>query len=162
MYSNVNACAVGIGRQMNCIEIEFSFDAAHRLYRYAGKCANIHGHSFFVRVTLGYDGVSSDGLSIDFARLKDTIGTWISENWDHAILLRTDDPLVKTLTAAVEILPSTVFVFKKNPTVEVLAEYLAKDVIPYHWPWLAPSVLYVSVYESVKAGAKCEVTHVPD
>ncbi|MCD6102754.1 MAG: 6-carboxytetrahydropterin synthase, partial [Thermotogaceae bacterium] len=32
------------------ISKEFTFDAAHRLMKYKGKCENLHGHTYKLRV----------------------------------------------------------------------------------------------------------------
>ena len=51
---------------------EFSFDSAHFLYGYEGKCSNIHGHRWKVEVTvknafLQRNG-QNKGMIMDFFR----------------------------------------------------------------------------------------------
>lgn len=51
------------------ISKEFTFDAAHHLHCYEGKCKNLHGHTY--KVILGVSGFTDElGLVIDFADLK--------------------------------------------------------------------------------------------
>ena len=56
---------------------EHSFDAAHFLKGYEGKCSNIHGHRWRVVVEIFSDTLKSDthsgGMLVDFDELKDTI-----------------------------------------------------------------------------------------
>lgn len=48
---------------------EFTFDAAHHLHDYEGKCKNLHGHTY--RVVLGLSGYTDErGLMIDFGDKK--------------------------------------------------------------------------------------------
>lgn len=49
---------------------EFTFDAAHHLHCYEGKCKNLHGHTY--RVIFGISGYVDDiGIVIDFGDIKD-------------------------------------------------------------------------------------------
>lgn len=45
------------------------FDAAHFLPGYNGKCANLHGHTWLVEVTVR-SATLNDGMVIDFADIK--------------------------------------------------------------------------------------------
>ncbi len=48
---------------------EFTFDAAHHLHCYEGKCKNLHGHTY--KVIFGISGfVDEIGLVIDFSDIK--------------------------------------------------------------------------------------------
>lgn len=57
------------------ISRKFSFDSAHHLPGYIGKCANVHGHHWVGE--LAVDGnIGRDGMVIDFKFLKD----WLEKN----------------------------------------------------------------------------------
>lgn len=48
---------------------EFTFDSAHHLHCYEGKCKNLHGHTY--KVIFGISGFVDDrGLMIDFGDIK--------------------------------------------------------------------------------------------
>lgn len=70
----------------------FTFDSAHFLPGHKGKCANVHGHTYRLEVTVARKnaslavGGSSDGMVIDFADLKDIVNTEIIEKVDHKLL----------------------------------------------------------------------------
>ncbi|MBR4555424.1 MAG: 6-carboxytetrahydropterin synthase QueD, partial [Ruminococcus sp.] len=64
-------------------------DSAHFLAGYKGKCANIHGHRWTVRVTVsGEELISSGekrGMLIDFADLKAAVRT-LADELDHTLI----------------------------------------------------------------------------
>lgn len=75
----------------------FSFETAHILYGYDGKCKNVHGHSYKLFVTL--KGVPIDdihheknGMVMDFGDLKSIVNEEIVDVWDHAIMLNALSP----------------------------------------------------------------------
>ena len=63
----------------------FSFDAAHFLPGYNGKCADMHGHTWKVELTV--EGVVDvlSGMVLDFVLLKKIVEPWI-EMLDHKLL----------------------------------------------------------------------------
>lgn len=52
------------------VAVEESFAAGHALRNYKGKCENVHGHNYRVRVTLAGEQLDSAGLLYDFVELK--------------------------------------------------------------------------------------------
>lgn len=75
----------------------FTFETAHALYGYLGKCKNIHGHSYKLHVTIS--GIPSTdvnspncGMIMDFGDLKKIVNQHIIEVYDHAILLNRNSP----------------------------------------------------------------------
>ncbi|SRR5690554_6796761 len=80
----------------------FNFEMAHALHGYTGKCAQIHGHSYRLTVTvLGTliqdDYNSNQGMVMDFSDLKKLVNEEIIEVFDHALVLKATDPLFKVL-----------------------------------------------------------------
>lgn len=67
---------------------EFQFSAAHRLPDYPGNCANLHGHTWKLRVCFR-TRVRDDGLSIDFSAIKHLVQDTIIQNLDHCYLNAT-------------------------------------------------------------------------
>lgn len=68
----------------------FEFDCAHRLTTHLGKCRNLHGHRYVAEVTC--EGVSnSQDMVVDFGVIRDTVGGWIDQHWDHCTILNRDD-----------------------------------------------------------------------
>ncbi|SMG39319.1 6-carboxytetrahydropterin synthase QueD [Dethiosulfovibrio salsuginis] len=64
---------------------EFTFDAAHRLERYRGKCEALHGHTYRLAVTLkGHR--DDDDMVFDFTELKKLVTAKVLDRLDHAYL----------------------------------------------------------------------------
>ncbi|HOJ50066.1 MAG TPA: 6-carboxytetrahydropterin synthase QueD [Spirochaetota bacterium] len=55
---------------MYMISVEDSFSSAHSLRGYEGKCENLHGHNWKVRVTLKGEKLNNIGILIDFKNVK--------------------------------------------------------------------------------------------
>ena len=67
---------------------EFTFDAAHHLHCYEGKCKNLHGHTY--KVVLGISGfVNNIGIVIDFKDIKELWKNDIEIHLDHRYLNET-------------------------------------------------------------------------
>jgi 6-pyruvoyltetrahydropterin/6-carboxytetrahydropterin synthase len=76
---------------------EFTFETAHALYGYDGKCRNIHGHSYKLAVTVIGTPIDDPknvkhGMVIDFGDLKKIVKEEIVDPFDHAIILNKNTP----------------------------------------------------------------------
>lgn len=72
----------------------FSFDAAHRLEDYVGKCNNLHGHTY--RLELTVRGVPDRrGIVMDFGDLKQIFKEYYEPILDHKYL-NESLPMVNT------------------------------------------------------------------
>ena len=76
---------------------EFKFEMAHALYGYDGLCANIHGHSYRLWVTVkgevkNENGHTKDGMLIDFTDLKSIVKPEIVDKYDHSLVLNANSP----------------------------------------------------------------------
>jgi len=67
------------------VSVEYAFAAGHALRGYKGKCENIHGHNYKVRVTVGGEKLNSIGLLIDFSDLRAAV-KGLAERFDHQFL----------------------------------------------------------------------------
>ena len=81
----------------------FKFDSAHYLEGYKGKCQNLHGHSWYVKVVFAGEHLDELGMLVDFGKIKSLVNEVIIEKFDHK-LLNTTIPF--------------------NPTAENLAKYI--------------------------------------
>jgi 6-pyruvoyltetrahydropterin/6-carboxytetrahydropterin synthase len=67
------------------VSVEETFAAGHALRGYKGKCENMHGHNYRVRVTLEGRELDSVGLLYDFVHLKQVI-QGVIRSLDHRYL----------------------------------------------------------------------------
>jgi len=67
------------------ISIEKSFEAAHYLRGYKGKCENMHGHRYTIIVKMRAEKLNKIGLAYDFTDLKAHLNK-ILERYDHTCL----------------------------------------------------------------------------
>lgn len=114
------------------------FSAAHHLREYHGKCENMHGHNWKVRLEITRDSLTSEGFVCDFTLLKKVLKD-ILDLLDHRDINVT--PPFDTI----------------NPTAENLSLYIfaeAERELKKNDPEL--SVLRVSVWESEKSCAVVE------
>lgn len=65
---------------------EFTFDAAHNLPRYNGKCERLHGHTFRMQVTLKAPLDPWSGMAFDFNDLKTRVQERVVKILDHAYI----------------------------------------------------------------------------
>lgn len=95
---------------------EFTFDAAHHLHDYEGKCKNLHGHTY--KVIFGLSGYTdSRGLMIDFGDIKDIWKNEIEVHLDHRYLNETL-PLMNTTAENM-----VVWIYEKMAEALSLKEY---------------------------------------
>ena len=64
----------------------FTFEACHRLDKYAGKCSNLHGHSYKLEVTISGNVNKNKRFVMDFADLKGIVHALIISSHDHNYL----------------------------------------------------------------------------
>lgn len=76
---------------MYTIETQTSFDSAHFLAGYQGKCGNIHGHRWTVKViakgeSLEETQTQTRGMLMDFSQLKDALQK-MGNALDHVLIM---------------------------------------------------------------------------
>lgn len=78
-----------------------TFDAAHMLSNYDGKCNNLHGHTYKIKVSIR-DDVKEDFMVMDFNNLKKVVRHYIDSFYDHALIFsskgmreKAEDSLLK-------------------------------------------------------------------
>ena len=64
---------------------EFTFDAAHNLVHYHGKCEALHGHTY--RLTVILEGFpDKEGMIMDFCELSSLVRERVISKLDHSYL----------------------------------------------------------------------------
>jgi 6-pyruvoyltetrahydropterin/6-carboxytetrahydropterin synthase len=91
------------------VAVEQGFASAHALRNYKGRCENVHGHNWKVRVVIEGEKLDQTGLLVDFLDVKSLMGE-IVDRIDHQFLN--------------EIPPFDVV----NPSAENIAEYFYQQM----------------------------------
>ena len=134
------------------------FSAGHRLVGHEGACAYLHGHNYvvFIHASGSLDEV---GRVIDFSVLKERVGGWILENWDHGfIVARHDRDALRALDAFTSGgLPQKTYILEVNPTAENLAQFLALEVSPRVLSGTGVTITKIVVQETENCFAECVV-----
>ena len=108
---------------------EFKFEMAHALHGYDGLCANIHGHSYRLWVTVRGDVKKEnkhikDGMVMDFTDLKSIIKPTIIKKYDHSLVLNANSPHAKLDLSAFD----KVYYLPYQPTSENLVTDFANSI----------------------------------
>jgi len=111
----------------------FHFEMAHTLYKYDGLCRNIHGHSYYLEVTVAGEprrepGHPKDGMVIDFGELKTLIKTIIVNVFDHALMVNRLVP--EEQKENLQKVTTRFIVVDFQPTSENLVVYIASILQP--------------------------------
>jgi 6-pyruvoyltetrahydropterin/6-carboxytetrahydropterin synthase len=130
---------------MYSITTEASFDAAHFLKNYNGKCKNIHGHRWRIILEVQSQSLKTDpqqnGMITDFSDLKRDLKK-LADKFDHTLIYEKAS-LKKEL---VEMLISEDFALNEvdfRPTAENFSKYFYDEMEKKGY-----DVARVSVYET--------------
>jgi len=95
------------------------FDAGHRIPNHNSQCRHLHGHRYAIEVTLSgevvtTEGVSEQGMVMDFSDVKRIAKEQVVDAWDHAFIVYRNDKMVldflKTLpghkTVVLDVVPT--------------------------------------------------------
>lgn len=130
---------------MYYLKAEASFDAAHFLANYNGKCRNIHGHHWLVQVRVCGEALQTDtqecGMLVDFSTLKDALKSIVTP-LDHTLIYQIGTLRDKTLEALKEE-DFSLSVVSFRPTAENFAQYFYTRMQA-----LGYQVAEVTVYET--------------
>ena len=90
------------------LRVEAEFSAAHFLSHYHGKCENLHGHNYRVRLWVRGTELDEGGMLADFSLLKKALNEAIAP-LDHCNL-------------------NDMETFKNDPSAERIAKYIFENV----------------------------------
>lgn len=123
---------------MYILTSEGSFDAAHFLTKYEGKCKNIHGHRW--RVVVSISGNLDNGMVVDFGDLKNDIKSLV-DYFDHSLIVEKGslsaelDKLLKESFLIREVdFRTTAENFSKYFFDKLSEKYSVKEVMVYETP----------------------------
>lgn len=115
---------------MYILKTEHSFDSAHFLAQYVGKCGNIHGHRWRVEIEVQSEtlvkGGQLDGMVVDFSDLKKDVKDMI-DYYDHALIIQEGTMRQETLHCILQD-GFKVITVNFRPTAENFAAFFFKEI----------------------------------
>ncbi|RDU24290.1 6-pyruvoyl trahydropterin synthase family protein [Anaerosacchariphilus polymeriproducens] len=130
---------------MYSIIVEESFDSAHFLSGYNGKCSHIHGHRWRLLVEVQTKELQDEGqckgMVVDFTQLKKDLKK-LAEDFDHCLIIEKETMREQTLNCLVED-GFRIVSIPFRPTAEKFAEFFFHSIEKKGY-----QVKRVSVYET--------------
>ena len=128
---------------MYYLQTKASFDAAHFLWKYEGKCRNIHGHRWNVVAKIKSQELEQEGqtrgMVVDFGNLKNDLKVFC-DYFDHSLIYETGSLKAETVAA----LQKEEFHLEEvsfRPTAENFAYYFYKKIDGFRvWSSLCGSI----------------------
>jgi 6-pyruvoyltetrahydropterin/6-carboxytetrahydropterin synthase len=129
---------------MYTVRVEADFAAAHFLSHYRGKCENLHGHNYRVRLWVRGKNLDSGGMLVDFGALKEILRR-ITGELDHRSL-------------------NDLLWFENDPSAERIARYIFdKALSGFQDRGIDPALLEaVEVFETLGSMARYERDEKPE
>jgi 6-pyruvoyltetrahydropterin/6-carboxytetrahydropterin synthase len=109
------------------LRVESTFDAAHQIVDYKGKCSKLHGHTWKVEAFVVGNELDNVGLLMDFGLMKKKLHE-ITDKLDHTFLNESKEV--------------------GNPTSENIARYIFQNMKNLPQP---ARLEKVRVWESIKS-----------
>ena len=116
------------------VRVEAEFSAAHFLNSYNGKCENLHGHNYRVRLWAKGSELAAGGMLVDFSLLKDTMRQ-VCKTLDHSNL-------------------NNMAVFINDPSAERIAHYIFEEVSRLLPQYAAELLSAVDIFETAGCMAR--------
>ena len=140
---------------MYTLKVEHSFDSAHFLYGYEGKCRNIHGHRWKVEAEIKAENLIQNGqlrgMVVDFGDIKKDVKKLL-DYYDHALIIEKNTLKAKTLECLLDE-EIKVIEIDFRPTAENFSYFFYKEIEKKGY-----KVSKVTVYETPNNSAiYCEV-----
>lgn len=111
---------------MYTLQTDTSFDSAHFLKGYEGKCSNIHGHRWKISIQVYGEALETEGqmrgMIVDFSTLKQDLKE-IADDFDHALLVERGSLKPNTRKALTEE-GFRMIELEFRPTAEHLAKHI--------------------------------------
>ncbi len=115
---------------MYTLKTSASFDSAHFLKGYEGKCSNIHGHRWTVELEVASENLETEGqcrgMIVDFSTLKNDLGGLV-DYLDHSLIIEKGSLKEKIM----EVLKEEDFRIIEvdfRPTAENFAQYFYREM----------------------------------
>lgn len=96
----------------------FEIESGHMLFKHPSLCRFPHGHSRRIEVVISAERLDAMDMVCDFKTVKLALTDYLKQ-FDHAMVVNSDDPIVKRLE---EVRERVITLEQTDPTTEVLAK----------------------------------------
>lgn len=149
---------------MYSVERYHDFSAGHRVVGHESKCQYLHGHNYRVHFTCVSDLSTMDAMAvatgaseldnvgrvIDFGVIKSRLANWLEENWDHQMIMWSEDKMLVVMPSSAK---DSIVEVPFNPTAENMAKYLVTVVGPQQLRGTGVVLRKVRIEETRKCSA---------
>lgn len=106
------------------IQLRHNFETAHRLSAPDAplKCQSIHGHSWWVTITLEAKALDERGMIVEFGLFKKRWRALLDDHLDHHLVVRRGDPVAEAILAVQP--EARILMIDEDPTTEYLAMWI--------------------------------------
>ncbi len=122
------------------------FDCGHRVIGHKNKCQYLHGHRYVLEITASSEKLNDLGMVVDFGELKDVMKGWIDQNFDHNVILHTDDKELGDFVSRHT--GQKIYYLDTNPTAENIALHLKSDIIPILFSGKLFRIIKIKLFET--------------
>ncbi len=138
------------------------FSMGHRVVGHEGKCRFLHGHNYRIHFTCIGEGLDDLGRVIDFGVIKGVLCQWLEDNWDHKMVLWSQDPICAIyhdpmLPTEERLVADSIVEVPFNPTAENIGEYLVETIAPQLFTQLQTHIRLIKVV--IEETRKCSATY---
>jgi len=128
------------------------FCAGHRVMNHESRCRNMHGHNYVAYFhARSKEDLDSLGRVIDFSVIKERVGTWIDENWDHGFIYFDQDEHVHNALNRADVedgFTQKRYKMKANPTAENMGLHLIHEICPMLFTDTDVEICKIVIYET--------------
>lgn len=136
--------------KMITVERYHDISMGHRVVGHENKCRHLHGHNYRIHFTCTADSLDPLGRVIDFGVIKERLCLWLEQEWDHRMMVWSEDPLLEGLQ---RLAPEDLVVVPFNPTAEQMAIYLTEHIGPRQLEGTGVRLVGVRIEETRKCSA---------
>ena len=106
------------------IQLRHNFETAHRLSAQDApvKCQSIHGHSWWVTITLESSQLDARGMIIEFGQFKKSWRAFLDDHLDHHLVVKRGDQVAEAILSVQP--EARILMLDADPTTEHLAMWI--------------------------------------
>lgn len=114
----------------------------------------LHGHRYALEATFSAKKLDDLGRVIDFGVIREVLGAWIDDNFDHNTILSIKDKKLGDLIASET--KQKIYYINETPTAENIAKYIFEEICPKLFAEKNVKCVSIKLYETPNCFAHVE------